>query len=366
MLCSGEWNGVNDMSEKHEVIRNNAFEFYRFLFSAIIFILHFWGYGNFESRNGRFQGGYLAVEFFFMLSGFMMMEKIPKISGGECELSAVKYFVLRLKRLMPQYWASLAVLLLIGKLIIPDFNLKKCILKGFPEIFSIQIFLTTGKINYQLWFVSALLWAGALAYYLLLKKTNFFAYIVFPIGLFIFCGYTYKNVGHIALIDNGVIFLGGFFRALFEIGFGGTIYLIYKKMKHYKYPYWIMSILEIGLIVVILIIMWRSYLDYKDFLMVFLIGGHILVTALNRGCISRFMQNHRFPQILGSISYPFYLNSLTFQQIAVYKFPGLPFWPVAIALILVTAGYAYILIFISNYFSQQRKSQTGKNNSIDI
>lgn len=228
---------------------------------------------------------------------------------------------------------------------------------GFPEILSIQTILNINKINYQLWFVSGLLWAGALVYYLLLKKTEFFAYIVFPLGLFMFCGYLYKNVGHIALIDNGTIFLGGFFRALFEIGFGGTIYLIYKNIKHYQYPFWIMSILEIGSIAVILVIMWRSYIDYKDFLMVFLIAGHILVTALNRGCISRFMQNHRFPRVLGSISYPFYLNSLAFQRIAMYKFPGLPFWPVTIALILVTTGYAYILTFISRHFSRQRKSK---------
>lgn len=357
------------MSEKHEFIQNNAFEFYRFLFAVIIFILHFWGYGNFESRNGRFQGGYLAVEFFFMLSGFLMMAKISeenfqKFPGGE--ILTVKYFVSRLKRLMPQYWTSLAILLLVEKWIIPDFNLKKSILKGFPEIFSIQIILCIGKINYQLWFVSGLLWAGALVYYLLHKKTEFFVYIVFPLGLFMFCGYLYKNVGHIALIDNEKIFLGGFFRAFFEIGFGCTIYLIYKNIKHYKYPFWIMSVLEIGLIAVILIIMWRTYIDYKDFLMVFLIAGHILVTALNRGCISRFMQNHRFPRVLGSISYLFYLSSLTFQRIAMYKFPGLPFWPVTIVLILVTTGYAFILTFISHHFSRQRKSKTDKKGYTDV
>lgn len=78
MRCVGAWSGVNSMSEKREFIRNNAFDFYRFLFAVIIFILHFWGYGNFESRNGRFQGGYLAVEFFFMLSGFIMMEKMSE------------------------------------------------------------------------------------------------------------------------------------------------------------------------------------------------------------------------------------------------------------------------------------------------
>lgn len=246
------------------------------------------------------------------------------------------------------------------------FQSEKSILKGFPEIFSIQIILCIGKINYQLWFVSGLLWAGVLVYYLLLKKTEFFVYIIFPLGLFVFCGYLYKNVGHIALIDNGKIFLGGFFRAFFEIGFGCTIYLIYKNIKHYRYPFWIMSILEIGLIAVILIIMWRTYNDYKDFLMVFLIAGHILVTALNRGCISRFMQNHRFPRVLGSISYLFYLNSLTFQRIAMYKFPGLPFWPVTIVLILVTTGYTFILTFISHHFSQQRKSKTDKKGYTDV
>ena len=348
-------------NEADSTQKNYAFEFYRFLFACIIFILHFWGYGEFKSPNTAFHGGYLGVEFFYLLSGFFMMEKVKKVQENvtpppeNAELLTVKYFLTRVKKLMPQYWISIVVLLLVQQLINPNFNLKKGVLKGFTDLFGLQIFWLFGKINYQLWFISGLLWAGTLVYYLLLKKRDFSVYIFFPMGLLIFLGFLAKNVGHIALIDNKILFLGGFFRAFFEIGFGCVLYLIYEKADNQKHNFWTISFLELSLTAVILVIMWRTRLDYKDFIMVFLIAGLILVTALNRGILSKQLNRQSFKS-LGAISYLFYINSLTFQRIATYMLPsGLPFWPVTIGLILLTLGYCFLLTFLSRLLSHTKR-----------
>mgnify|MGYP006951500977 CR=1 FL=1 len=59
--------------------RNNALEFYRFVFIVFIFFMHFRSYGGFEGDKNYFAAGYLGVEYFFILSGFFMMQKVEKL-----------------------------------------------------------------------------------------------------------------------------------------------------------------------------------------------------------------------------------------------------------------------------------------------
>ena len=92
--------------DRHSTVRNYSIEFYRFLFACIIYVLHVRKYENFSNEYGEFNGGYLAEEFFFILSGFLMMGSIcsQKIKGEiSPERMAENYFILRYKKLMPQY-----------------------------------------------------------------------------------------------------------------------------------------------------------------------------------------------------------------------------------------------------------------------
>jgi len=329
--------------------KNNAFEFYRFLFACVVFFLHFRGYGGFKSPNGAFNGGYLAVEFFFILSGFLMMGKVERdcqavAEGASAETLTVGYFFSRYKKLMPPYWLSIVVLFLVHIIVMPDFNIKSNLLKALPEFFGVQMFWRPGGINGHLWYVSALLWAGSLAYYLLLKYKDSMLNIVFPFGLLTAIGYIYQKVGHIDLPLNDLLFFGPFFRAFFEIGFGCVLYNVYIRLCRTPPQVSVVSkglqtLAEILLLAVIIIVMWRTRRDHKDFLMIFLLGGLILVTALGQGSLSRLLNNN-LSAVLGGISYDVYINQYIFQRIAYSKFPGLPYWPTAIALLALTIVYS--------------------------
>ncbi len=58
--------------------RNYALDFYRFLFSCVICIMHFTAYMDFGDAHAPFCGGYLAVEFFFIVSGYMLMRHVER------------------------------------------------------------------------------------------------------------------------------------------------------------------------------------------------------------------------------------------------------------------------------------------------
>ena len=70
---------------QNSTAKNRTIEFYRFLFACIIFVLHVRHYGDFEGPNGEFNGGYLGVEFFFILSGFLLMQRIQLVKASPAD-----------------------------------------------------------------------------------------------------------------------------------------------------------------------------------------------------------------------------------------------------------------------------------------
>ncbi|MBR3864453.1 MAG: hypothetical protein IKJ19_05020 [Clostridia bacterium] len=61
-------------AKKPESKRNSFFELYRFLFAMWVV----WYHGFFTFKSQYFDDGYLAVEFFFLLSGFFFLKSIEK------------------------------------------------------------------------------------------------------------------------------------------------------------------------------------------------------------------------------------------------------------------------------------------------
>ncbi len=209
--------------------KNCAFELYRFLFSAVILAFH--GRYNWNITSDKsFGAGFLAVEFFFLLSGFLMMQHQEKNrdTQSSAEDQAVRYLVRRFRRLFPLYAVSLVGAMLLrwyvhGKPITVTYLFRE-----MPEFFMLQVFWAPMKINGALWFISAMLWASFLVYYLVLKNKAFFTRIFFPLGLLLFCSWASVKAGHIDIVNNVYYFwLGGFLRAFFEIGFGCSLYQIY-------------------------------------------------------------------------------------------------------------------------------------------
>lgn len=59
-------------------MRNAAMDFYRFIFAVVICILHIKEYAGVKPYP--MSGGYLAVEFYLVLSGYLLMQHASKMS----------------------------------------------------------------------------------------------------------------------------------------------------------------------------------------------------------------------------------------------------------------------------------------------
>ncbi len=65
---------INHSQENQSNQRNSLFELYRFLFAMWVV----WYHGYFAFSNQFFNNGYMAVEFFFLLSGFHLLKTLHK------------------------------------------------------------------------------------------------------------------------------------------------------------------------------------------------------------------------------------------------------------------------------------------------
>ncbi len=315
--------------------RNNALEFYRFVFIVFIFFMHFRSYGGFEGDKNYFAAGYLGVEYFFILSGFFMMQKIKKAVASNNSLnpekSAVSFFTGRVKRLYPLYIISIFIFMIAVKIVKPEYSLFSHAKNGFADFFMLQVFFEKEPVNLHLWFVSGLLWGSFLAYYLAVKYREKYTCIIAPFTFLGFLGYCCTNFGKIDIVSTSPIFLGAFFRAFSEIGIGCTLSCIYIKLKNRdfsKLDKIILSFLEVLLPLLCGYIVWRGHWNFLDFIAAFAICALILVTALGQGVVSKLL-NNKFSGFLGSITYAVYLNQAVFIYVAARDF-NCDYWLLAL------------------------------------
>lgn len=322
--------------EKDAERKNYTIEFYRFIFCCIVIFLHFrYNYGGelFED-TGMFSGGYLGVEFFFITSGYLMMWSMERSSSlahistkNSAEAETRRFFVKRFQRLMPLYWVAMVLLFLerfyfgaITDLV----DLKRVLLSTFPEFLGMQLFWGPILMNAPVWFISAMLWMQPLAYYLLRKQRDIYLTIIAPMALLLFCGLGWNAFGYIDLTMWEPPY--AFLRAFSEIGLGCLVYCAVTYVrKNYILNTAAVTVAETGLFIVILAIMYRTRRDYKDYMMIFLIAGHIFLTFLNQGLLTKLL-NRRIFQKLGHLSYPMYVNHAFLMDCIDGLIPGWPFW----------------------------------------
>lgn len=172
------------MSNNVKVSKNNSIEAMRFIFMLIICCWH-----NYASA-GVFKHGYLAVEFFFVLSGYLLYKSFSKQNS----LSTIDYTIKKIKRFGPEYLIVLAIIYL-RHLFIPvilgrrEFDFA-FMMKMFPEMIMLQdCGIYEGGANAPLWYLSILVIGGGLIYSLLKYNKRLSINVCLPLLCLI--GYTY-------------------------------------------------------------------------------------------------------------------------------------------------------------------------------
>ncbi|WP_018503387.1 acyltransferase family protein [Parafrankia discariae] len=86
----------------------NCFNFLRVALAMVVFVQHIWSAGGFGlTRFGRYEPGALAVDLFFVISGFLITYSRVRLP------STARYLWHRSLRILPAFWVCLAVVALV-------------------------------------------------------------------------------------------------------------------------------------------------------------------------------------------------------------------------------------------------------------
>lgn len=280
--------------------RNSLIEFYRFLFAMWVV----WYHGFFVFKNQFFNHGYIAVEFFFILSGFYLIKSIDKYSQDSLFKGLGNFLWKRIK--------SLGLPFLVGL------------------IFTIWFMFLDGQISLigYLWYIPFMLLSFAVIFILkrLIRDNKWF---ILTLIFIVVLSYL--------LLYIPILKGWGLFRGLGGVSLGALISYIPKvnlKTKHINFN-WVITILTFGLII------YLAYLPKEN-----LISEYFLVLLLMPILIyftNTLNVNCKFLSFLGSLSFGLYAYQCVLRVLEFYL-PLEQYWLFLILVSLVLIDKAIIAV----------------------
>ena len=261
-------------------------EFLRIFFTFCIFACHalnvLYSHGN--------NKGYLAVEFFFILSGFFLYYTIDR------QKNLSDFAIKKIIRFLP--------LMLFGEIMCQMITHTF----SFQNYISLIFFLpSTGLANSEYfclgvaWYMGVLFWVSVFYFYLIKTQSSSTSNMI--IGIIVFLSFICFNLLPYNL--RWSLFPKSILRGLICEGLGCMVANIYKHGKifhstyiHTQKQFFVFSFLEFFVIIYILLLMFEPgmfRIAYVHFIILFLIL--ILLFLLKRGCISQFFDDDSWGRI---------------------------------------------------------------------
>ncbi len=205
--------------------KNIQIEFLRIFFSIVIILYHF-------GQITTLRQGYIAVEFFFLLSGFLLARE------AEDNLTSAKEYTMRkLRKIYPAYLLNVVLFFIIAaafhfykqeyERIVTD------LMDAIPEVFMLQgLGIFSGSLNYPMWYLAVLIPGGYLVYWGLNKAGRIYTEIIAPVSVVVILAFLFhKNGDSIEVWGN----YGGLYipmlRGIADLNLGIIIYHMVEVLK---------------------------------------------------------------------------------------------------------------------------------------
>ncbi len=300
--------------------RFDVLDSFRGLAAILVVFVHMHYVGSFIEPD-FFRESFLFVEFFFVLSGFVLAHGYAL----KTNLNFKKFIISRSFRLFPLHLFTLTIIVLLefGKLYAYNkgFNFNAVPFTGsqnphdiLPSALLLQAWLPgveTFSWNAPSWSISI----------------EFYMYMLFFISLYINKPYFYIAWFTISILSFSILFtntnipLGdlAIARGLSSFFAGSLIYFIFRKV-HTKVTLKkeLFTLLELSVLVLVIITV-SSSVPNKSIVATFLFIIQVFIFAFQKGYISKFLCNKVF-LYLGKLSYSIYLTHsiILFGSLSIY------------------------------------------------
>lgn len=305
---------INNISKN----RKGTISLLKFIFSLFVILYHF---SKILEGNNKFEiclGGYLAVDFFFIVSGYYLYRFILKIKENVYKEN-VKNIVKKVKKFLP-YTITIGSIYLVFKYLMHTISKSEAIMSFF-NIFLIDMTGLSGySLNGPTWYISAMLIVSFVLTPIIYNMKDTYKYYICPIIVMLGLGYLYHisySMNIFMTQWNGYVY-GGLVRALVDINLGIIIYnlsnLLLEKsnnIKKYKLKVNVISVL-LYLVIFIYIIFNKNEGTIDFFILVIIFAA--LITTFSETKINKLLDT-KLIRYLEKISLPIFLNHFFFIEV---------------------------------------------------
>ncbi len=337
--------------------RNNGIDLMRFVFCLIVIIYH----GGVFSNSGAklFGMGNIAVEFFFVVSGFLMANSIYSVKETQVQNigeDTFRFMKKKLKSFFPYHTFTfivsiIAVAVTVGKFTVGWFG--DYLVSSIPNFFYLEMAgLYDNKVNRAEWYISAMLIAMLIIYPIFRKNYDRFVKIIAPaISIFTYA-ILYSQFDSLTGVRAKLWFLPeGFFRALCEISFGAICFEISNRISKgniTKPKKVFFSVLEATCYIGAIGYMTGEKMNKNEELFCFLLLSAAVTVTFSGLSVSGSILKGSVWQKLGAFSYPLYLSQMAARQI-VLSLSGLNRYAIRLPVyILITVCLAVLCMVVTN------------------
>lgn len=289
----------------------NEINFLRALAVILVFLFH--------ANLSSFKGGYIGVDIFYVVSGFLMTSILEQMIKTQ-QLSFSNFFIRRLKRLLPALYFTLIIIFLMSSILhLPSFREKTTdgifaglfFISNFYDWRTIDTsyFASTSSLNplIHLWSVSLELqfYVAFIIFFLIFKaftiNFRFIVIILFSIISFVigdYFSFTKSQAAFYTLPGRG-----------WEMGIGAITYYVktqYFSLKIQKYKNYLIFLLLIFIFFLANFFDEKTVLAGRNTALVALSTAFLIYIFDNKGIICN-ISKIKFLKHMGLVSYSFYL-----------------------------------------------------------
>ena len=292
-------------------VRSGKVDLLRFAFAVVVALYHL---GCTKAYNmPLMQTGYLSVEFFFLVTGYLMAKSLyGKQVVGSAELcdSCIGFIKKKYAGFGYHYWTAV-VMICVAWLPYYNYPLKKWLLKifeGVPAFLHLQTFgFKTPAWLVPMWYLSAMLVSMLILTPILLKIPRLYSLYIAPVIAAFMLGFIYRYYGYFDVFSarwEGYINLG-FLRAFAEISIGCFCFYAVESGIFKKTSEKMLSFVAVVLYIGIFLFMTGKYPYALQPLVIICMVFCVAVTFANKNTF-KFL-NNKFVYFLGRLSLPIYL-----------------------------------------------------------
>ncbi len=349
--------------------KNAAIDLLKFLFAMMILLFH--GGKNLPGQVSLFPNGRIGVEFFFLVSGYLMAASAARLQAPEGEKlsvwrSTASFIGHKIARLSPDVFIAWFVAYGVT-MAARGYGFTTAVLKLFSGLFELLFLQRAGfvgqvSVNGATWYLSGMLLAMALLVPLLLTKRDCYLHWFAPLAAILLYGYLnqiWQN-GLAGTVGWGGFATKGLLRALAGLNLGVVCYTAAGALGRLrlKGPARLLaSLTAVCCFLFVALHVHTMKQSSYDYVLVLLLAVGVTVTFSGAGLAAPWLSaSGRLSGIcawLGAFSLDLYLSHGYWSNLLEHFLPGLTGRRMLLAYLSVCFANALLLMLVSGWLRRR-------------